>query len=136
MWDYPVCITSLCQKRKIFPFLAPHLGKHEQQHYHKALRHMQFPFSKHSDRAQPDTLWPGRSTAETSAAHEQGGQHRDELGQAAELSKTLLCSIHSAVSKGAAQQDSCLHVKRKRPISVQQQIIGILCNFIPAFEDC
>lgn len=60
---------------------------------------------------------------------------RDELGQAAEVSKPLPCSIHSAVSKGAAQQGSSLHVEKKRPISVQQQIIGILCNFIPAVED-
>lgn len=83
---YPVCITSLCQKRKILPFLPPHLGKYDQQHCHKALQQaravpLQQTQSVHS---QINPLCPARSTAEPSGRAAQRG-----TGQAAELSKTL-----------------------------------------------
>lgn len=133
MWDYPVCITSLCQKRKIFLFLPPHLGRrHEQQHYHKALQQAHAVPLQQTQAVYSQILY-GQVTAQLS---HQGGQDGDELCQAAEVSKTLPCSGQHHSLRGQGGCTARLYaLRKKRPISVQQQIIGILCKFILPIED-
>lgn len=88
-------------------------------------RHMQFPFSKHR------LCTPKYSVTRSqhSWAIRKGRTHMSYARQQRfpKSCPAQESTIHSKDME-ATQQDSCLHTERKRPISIQQQIIGILCN--------
>lgn len=71
-------LYNLCQKRKIFPFLPPHLGRHEQQQYHKTLQQTHAAPLQQTQAVYilcllKNPLGPGRSTAEPSERAAQRG---------------------------------------------------------------
>lgn len=95
-------------------------------------RNTQFPFSKHS-------LCIAQSSAARSQHSSAIREGSTEMSCARQHRFPKPCPAHDSTihskDTGAAQQDSCLHIGRKRPISIQQQILEILCNFIPAVGD-